>query len=57
MNLYSKMFSTYNQIVAQILLTKNDVDNGKAKNIENTFEHLLTRRMLPIVNENDTVST
>jgi len=58
MNLYSKMFSTYNQIVAQILLTKHDVDDPvKLKNIENTFEHLLNQRVLPIVNENDTVST
>ncbi len=58
MNIYSKMFSTYNQIVAQILLTKNDVDDRlKLKNIENTFENLLAQRVLPIVNENDTVST
>jgi len=58
MNLYSKMFSTYNQIVAQVLLTKHDVDDPvKYKNIENTFEHLLNQRVLPIVNENDTVST
>lgn len=57
MNIYSKMFSAYNQIVAQILLTKNDVDDEhKRKNIDNTFEHLLKRRILPIINENDTVS-
>jgi len=58
MNIYSKMFSSYNQIVAQVLLTKNDVDDEiKRKNIENTFEHLLEKHVLPIVNENDTVST
>lgn len=58
MNIYSKMFSSYNQIVAQVLLTKNDVDDDiKRENIENTFEHLLERHVLPIVNENDTVST
>jgi len=58
MNIYSKMFSAYNQIVAQVLLTKNDVDDEiKRKNIENTFEHLLEKHVLPIVNENDTVST
>ncbi|NLN64488.1 MAG: glutamate 5-kinase [Clostridiaceae bacterium] len=57
MNIYSKMFSAYNQIVAQILLTKNDVeDDHKRENIINTFEHLLARHILPIVNENDTVS-
>lgn len=58
MNIYSKMFSSYNQIVAQILLTRNDVDDEiKRKNIENTFEHLLEKHVLPIVNANDTVST
>lgn len=57
MNIYSRMFSAYNQTVAQILLTKNDVDDEiKRQNIDNTFEHLLSRRILPIVNENDTVS-
>ncbi len=58
MNIYSKMFSVYNQIVAQVLLTKNDVDdNLKRRNIETTFEHLLEQRVLPIVNENDTIAT
>jgi glutamate 5-kinase len=58
MNIYSKMFSAYNQFVAQILLTKNDVDDDlKRKNIENTFEHLMKQHILPVVNENDTVST
>jgi glutamate 5-kinase len=58
MNIYSKMFSSYNQIVAQVLLTKNDVhDNVRKENIENTFENLLARHIIPIVNENDTVST
>lgn len=57
MNIYSKLFSAYNQIVAQILLTKYDVeDEVKRKNIENTFENLLEQHILPIVNENDTVS-
>lgn len=58
MNIYSKLFSGYNQIVAQILLTKNDVDDEiKRENIENTFENLLEQHILPIVNENDTVCT
>lgn len=58
MNIYSKMFSAYNQIVAQILLTKIDIDDElKRKNIVNTFDHLLEQRVLPVVNENDTVST
>ncbi|NLX77828.1 MAG: glutamate 5-kinase [Clostridiaceae bacterium] len=58
MNIYSKLFASYNQVVAQVLLTKYDVDDDiKRVNIENTFKHLLEKHVIPIVNENDTVST
>jgi len=57
MNIYSRLFGTYNHIVAQILLTKTDVnDDIKRKNVMNTFRSLLDFGVLPIVNENDTVS-
>lgn len=57
MNIYSRLFSTYNHIVAQILLTKTDVnDDIKRQNVMNTFKSLLDFGVLPIVNENDTVS-
>jgi glutamate 5-kinase len=57
MNLYSRLFSTYSQSVAQILLTKTDLDDDlKKKNVLNTFTSLFEFKVLPIVNENDTVS-
>lgn len=58
MNLYSRILSEYGHIAAQILLTKDDVDSEDSRfNIENTFRALLAKSVLPIVNENDTVST
>lgn len=57
MYLYDKMFSEYNNTVAQILLTKDDVAIPKRKkNIQNTITALLDMGIIPIVNENDTVS-
>jgi glutamate 5-kinase len=58
MNMYSRLMSDYNHIVAQILLTKDDIDEPQSRqNVTNTFEALLEKQILPIVNENDTVST
>jgi len=55
---YQKLFSEYNQIAAQILLTKGTMlDNLSRKNAQNTFEELLKMGAIPIVNENDTIST
>lgn len=57
MDFYSRMFSGYNHTVAQILLTKDVIDNEILKtNAQNTFETLLSLGALPIVNENDTIS-
>ncbi len=57
MNIYSRLFATYNHMVAQILLTKTDInDEMKRKNVMNTFKSLLEFGVLPIVNENDSVS-
>ncbi len=58
MNMYSRILNDYNHIVAQILLTKDDIDEVVSRdNVSNTFEALLEKQILPIVNENDTVST
>lgn len=58
MFLYDKMFSEYNNTVAQILLTKDDIVIPRRKrNIQNTFCTLMEMGIIPIVNENDTVST
>ena len=58
MMLYEKLFSEYNQVSSQILMTKNNLDHEENRsNIVNTFERLLSLGVIPIVNENDTVST
>lgn len=58
MAMYSRLLNDYNQIVAQVLLTKDDIDEALSRqNVCNTFEALIEKQILPIVNENDTVST
>lgn len=58
MMVYQKMFAEYNQIAAQILMTKNTiVDNLNRYNAQNTFCELLRMGAIPVVNENDTVAT
>ena len=58
MSIYDEFFRKYNQIVGQVLLTKDVVLNEKMnKNAVNTFIALLNYGIIPIVNENDTVST
>lgn len=55
---YQKIFAEYNQVTAQILMTKNTiVDNLNRFNATNTFTELLKLGVIPIVNENDTVAT
>lgn len=55
---YQKIFAEYNQVAAQILMTKNTiVDNLNRYNATNTFRELLSMGVIPIVNENDTVAT
>lgn len=55
---YQKMFSEYHQTAGQVLMTKNTMlDNVSRKNAQNTFEELFHLGVIPIVNENDTVST
>ena len=58
MHLYDKMFGEYNRVVAQILLTGEDVDAPmRAEHLHNTFESLLELGIIPVVNENDSVSS
>lgn len=58
MMVYQKLFSEYNQTTAQVLMTKHTMLNEESRfNAENTFEELLKLGVVPIVNENDTVST
>lgn len=58
MMLYQKLFAEYNQAIAQILLTKYTmIDETSRQNAHNTFCELARLKVIPIVNENDTVST
>ena len=58
MMIYQKIFAEYNQVAAQILMTKNTiVDSLNRYNAKNTFRELLQLGVIPIVNENDTVAT
>lgn len=55
---YERIFSEYNQVTAQILMTKNTiVDDLNRYNAHNTFSQLLQMGVIPVVNENDTVAT
>lgn len=58
MMVYQKIFSEYNHVAAQILMTKNTIlDTLNRFNAHNTFSELLKLGVVPIVNENDTVAT
>jgi len=58
MYVYDKLFSEYNHTVAQLLITGEDVENDtRHQNFSNTLNRLLELEALPIINENDTVST
>ncbi len=58
MSIYDRFFAEYCQTVAQILLTKADLETDlKKQNVTNTFDQLLEYEAIPIVNENDTVAT
>ena len=55
---YQKLFAEYGHIAAQILLTKDTTDDQLGSyNTVNTFDELLSMDVIPVVNENDTIST
>ena len=56
--LYQKFFDEYNKTVAQILLTRDGIENSlRRKNARNTLHQLIEMGIIPVVNENDTVIT
>ena len=56
--IYQRMFAEYNQVAGQVLMTKNTMVNPVSReNAKNTFDELFRLGVIPIVNENDTVST
>ncbi|MBN1159424.1 MAG: glutamate 5-kinase [Bacteroidales bacterium] len=58
MRIYQKFFEEYNQIIAQVLLTK-DVVNISSRNVhaKRTLNKLMDMEIIPIINENDTIAT
>ena len=55
---YDKLFSEYNHTVAQLLITNYVINNeDMAENFKNTLNRLIDMEVIPIINENDTVST
>lgn len=58
MSLYSSMFSEYNIACSQILVTDADFGSRKRrKNLRTTIDYLLSLGVVPIINENDVIST
>lgn len=57
MYLYGKFFNDYDKTIAQILLNAEDIEiEEKKENLINTFDALLEMGIIPVVNENDSVS-
>lgn len=55
---YQKLFAEYNQLTAQVLMTKKTIlDPISRRNAHNTFTELFNLGAIPVVNENDTVAT
>jgi len=58
MRVYDDLFSSLNQPIAQVLLTRRDLmERNSYVNASNTFQSLFELGVIPIVNENDTVAT
>ena len=59
MYVYDKLFTEYNHIVGQLLITAPDIADGGSRkaNFHNTMDRLLELGALPVINENDTIST
>jgi glutamate 5-kinase len=58
MHLWEQYFDLYDIVTAQVLLTRQDIeDRHRYLNLRDTFESLLARGIVPIVNENDAVAT
>ncbi len=58
MMMYQRLFSEYDQAAGQVLMTKYTILNDRSKeNAYNTFNEMFKMGIIPIVNENDTIST
>lgn len=57
MHTYEKLFGEYGLVVAQVLLTREDLEHEtRRQNARHTLEQLLRWSVIPIINENDTVA-
>lgn len=57
MRLYAQEFAAHGLLTAQVLLTQDDLaDRGRFRNAKQTLLTLLHRRVVPVINENDTVA-
>ncbi len=57
MHLYTLAFGRHGALTAQVLLTQEDLaDRGRFRNAKQTLLTLLHQRVVPVINENDTVS-
>ena len=57
MSIYDRFFSEYGYVPAQILITRDVIDNEERRNnVINTIEALLELDAIPVINENDSVS-
>lgn len=55
---YQNYFDDFNQVVAQVLLTRDVIDNPiRNRNTKNTLNSLIDKGIIPVINENDSVST
>lgn len=58
MQVYSDLFDIFGLVVAQLLLTREDInDRARHLNARDTLMTLIDRRLIPIINENDTTAT
>lgn len=58
MRIYSDLFDIFELVVAQVLLTRDDLSRrARYLNARDTLQVLLERRIIPIINENDTIAT
>jgi len=58
MYMYDKLFADYGHVTAQVLLTRDGVDDPvRHRNIVNTLSELIRVGAIPVINENDTVAT
>lgn len=56
MYMYDNLFAGYSITVAQMLLTKYILLEDRRQNVENAMERLIAHRVIPVINENDTVA-